>query len=838
MKRAYRTISTILIIGLSIFVFSSTVNAQFFDKLTKGLEKVNKALDKVEETINPNEAQKDNKSAGRSVTSPQQKAEEKNVPSATTTENENIPKVTVPQFNTPHLTDSTRLLLLDADEYQSNFYHQTSLTDVSEGIFGIRNKFGEWSFFDAETGQCIFPRIGKALGSGHELPHFDNGVALVKARSGNKDVYKLLYADGRVKQLDGNYAAIEDFVDGVSMAKTFDGKYIPSIFYIDINGNKIYPSLSRKGKRMGDMLSTTRVRPLCDGLRAIKIDGKWGYIDSKGVVKIQPQFISVRDFSEGYAWVTAKEGTEYKIGLIDTKGQWSIAPKYKGYNMEISSSTYGDAHSGRLRVIEGGDLVYYDTSGTEIKRIPGAKGTSFTDGYAYVSTSGKEYVINTDIEPVKVFSEDNSIDITNETPNFKNYPLAIVNHQRAAITPDGKVAIAFNPSYNLELRDFSKDGYAYAETVFDDETVRGFIRPDGAYTVVISMETDKKTDLELAPIDTIGPITLPTAKYTVTTIANPPEGGSVSAGTSVEYGESYTITATPNNGWKLASIKSSSARSYTNDPTTFNVYEDLTLTANFIKKDEIKPTETGVWSGNYHITYMTPEGLSIDENIPIYLELKSDKSVNTPLGNKYGILTLIFDAEKVYRSGEVTNTHGGHQCQLMYIPMTVEGKIEIDGKEYLLIEGGQFKIGNILVEDGLKDGGLNAFAANIFLYMFGNDLEIGQGSYLLEISKNGDNITLGSMKRFHTDYGWLDAGDERFTKLITSGIIWGFDSGLPANFFDKQILTPTQERDDVMWYVPKSWLRDDEDSYRQMKEKFDRVYKGFISDYFKLWKYE
>ena len=122
--------------------------------------------------------------------------------------------------------------------------------------------------------------------------------------------------------------------------------------------------------------------------------------------------------------------------------------------------------------------------------------------------------------------------------------------------------------------------------------------------------------------------------------------------------------------------------------------------------------------------------------------------------------------------------------------------------------------------------------------MFGNDLEIGQGSYLLEISKNGDNITLGSMKRFHTDYGWLDAGDERFTKLITSGIIWGFDSGLPANFFDKQILTPTQERDDVMWYVPKSWLRDDEDSYRQMKEKFDRVYKGFISDYFKLWKYE
>ena len=80
MKRAYKTISTILIIGLSIFVFSSTVNAQFFDKLTKGLEKVNKALDKVEETINPNEAQKDNKSAGRSVTSPQQKAEEKNVP--------------------------------------------------------------------------------------------------------------------------------------------------------------------------------------------------------------------------------------------------------------------------------------------------------------------------------------------------------------------------------------------------------------------------------------------------------------------------------------------------------------------------------------------------------------------------------------------------------------------------------------------------------------------------------------------------------------------------------------------------------------------------------------
>lgn len=51
----------------------------------------------------------------------------------------------------------------------------------------------------------------------------------------------------------------------------------------------------------------------------------------------------------------------------------------------------------------------------------------------------------------------------------------------------------------------------------------------------------------------------------------------------------------------------------------------------------------------------------------------------------------------------------------MYIPMVVEGVVELDGKKYLQIEGGQLKLGNLFVEPGANDGGANALMANMLL---------------------------------------------------------------------------------------------------------------------------
>lgn len=54
--------------------------------------------------------------------------------------------------------------------------------------------------------------------------------------------------------------------------------------------------------------------------------------------------------------------------------------------------------------------------------------------------------------------------------------------------------------------------------------------------------------------------------------------------------------------------------------------------------------------------------------------------------------------------------------------------------------------------------------------------------------------------------------------------------------FDGSILTPARKRDDIMWYVPKSWTFDDDAAHMEMKKKFDKAYKEFIGDYFGFWK--
>jgi ABC-type phosphate transport system substrate-binding protein len=41
------------------------------------------------------------------------------------------------------------------------------------------------------------------------------------------------------------------------------------------------------------------------GLYPVSVDGKWGYIDNTGTIKIEPRFTQAADFSEGLAWAEA-----------------------------------------------------------------------------------------------------------------------------------------------------------------------------------------------------------------------------------------------------------------------------------------------------------------------------------------------------------------------------------------------------------------------------------------------------------------------------------------------------------------------------------------------------
>ena len=65
-----------------------------------------------------------------------------------------------------------------------------------------------------------------------------------------------------------------------------------------------------------------------EGLAAVEIDEKWGYMNVQGELVIDPVFIDAGTFSGGLAPVAVRVGDETKFGYIDLKGNFAIKPQF------------------------------------------------------------------------------------------------------------------------------------------------------------------------------------------------------------------------------------------------------------------------------------------------------------------------------------------------------------------------------------------------------------------------------------------------------------------------------------------------------------------------------
>ena len=62
-----------------------------------------------------------------------------------------------------------------------------------------------------------------------------------------------------------------------------------------------------------------------DGYAAVKVDGKWGFVDKTGKMVIEPQFADAHSFANGYAAIK-KNG---KWGFIDENGEIVIRAQFE-----------------------------------------------------------------------------------------------------------------------------------------------------------------------------------------------------------------------------------------------------------------------------------------------------------------------------------------------------------------------------------------------------------------------------------------------------------------------------------------------------------------------------
>jgi hypothetical protein len=142
---------------------------------------------------------------------------------------------------------------------------------------------------------------------------------------------------------------------------------------------------------------------------------KWGYINKKGEVSIQPKYDEARDFSENLAAVNYKG----KWGYININGNLTIKPTYRAafnfYNnlalvQTFSYSYYfidkkgsiqlgpftdaSDFSCGRARLKKEGRYTFIDTLG-KIMEETFDEASNFNEGYAIVTNNMKYNIIDT-----------------------------------------------------------------------------------------------------------------------------------------------------------------------------------------------------------------------------------------------------------------------------------------------------------------------------------------------------------------------------------------------------------------------------------------------------------
>lgn len=112
--------------------------------------------------------------------------------------------------------------------------------------------------------------------------------------------------------------------------------------------------------------------PFFEGLAAVSVDRKWGFIDQNGAVVVEPQFNVVQDFSEGLAAVMV----EGQWGYIDQTGQQVIEPQFE----------YADSFSEGLASVVLEDLAgYIDQTGQLVIEPQYEWAQPFSEGLAAVS---------------------------------------------------------------------------------------------------------------------------------------------------------------------------------------------------------------------------------------------------------------------------------------------------------------------------------------------------------------------------------------------------------------------------------------------------------------------
>ncbi|MBR0073536.1 MAG: hypothetical protein IJP95_06830, partial [Bacteroidales bacterium] len=144
--------------------------------------------------------------------------------------------------------------------------------------------------------------------------------------------------------------------------------------------------------------------------------------------------------------------------------------------------------------------------------------------------------------------------------------------------------------------------------------------------------------------------------------------------------------------------------------------------------------------------------------------------------------------------------------KMFFVPMRISGIIKEGGKHYLVLDGGQ-----VLITDIMLNGGdaLAALYVNLLMAVEGTFGTVSDGRYKLEMLDYDDNTgecTFGEMYRFHPELGWVTT--DKYPKKYTNGFFMSKseNTSIDGSFF-RGLRMKTSAKQKVEFIPPQAFVK-------------------------------
>lgn len=229
------------------------------------------------------------------------------------------------------------------------------IVSVGEGFYAA-GEAGAYALL-SETGEKLSEGVYDSIECGAAIiAERDGRMGLLDEKGGEKSAFVF---EAITPDADGRCWALSDEADSAL-------------------GLRLY-ILEADGTQTQSELRLARIGETADqGLLSAKTTaGKYGYVDRFGKMAIEAQYQYAADFIDGRAVVAMED----KFGVIDTMGNWLIAPEYD--YLEISEYGYilGAQTSERIAIFDGNGTSVDEYFGENIS----------------VSTAGRYYIVRDEI---------------------------------------------------------------------------------------------------------------------------------------------------------------------------------------------------------------------------------------------------------------------------------------------------------------------------------------------------------------------------------------------------------------------------------------------------------